>query len=553
MNHRPIAECPCTVCADKGSGILPLNHPEIQSEAQAPAKRGRKRKNAGSSFYYPPKQSFDTLQSLVKLLARQGTLALTLKGPRQVSTSAPLDVLHKLYDKIRTQNATIPRIGEIVLFIRHLDKNYAIRKQDGTDEFKVYDTSTDEYGTHPQWEAGVVTQAADIHLKDFAANYVPMENEALTGFRVEPLPDCGSQRKGSSKSYTYVPASRIRPWILRQEMLNGIPSAQWHQSVQHAIKVVNTFSLTGECMFSGHWPNATMFYRGVYKGAELLLQGDIVRLLPPSSRHKQGLALDVLYVSAIAMDLRGLSGRGDGSVCDSTINLVGPVYTTEPVHTSAGISKPLSEAEKSRLPAGMGQYSWYYHHEPGKYAKIPLSKILGRCFETRGTELLLGSRSGEKSYVQLLNYGFPDYEEMSTFSKTMDQGDEHQTAHVPRLIWANSRAEALGIQEVNGYLLSEDDGEGELGRPGFLLTPASPSEGLKEKSGWLERANSEVSSVREQWRAMELKESSTDEDEVEVKEISHDSAGLLALALRDSRYDDTVESKRRKMTPSSAL
>ena len=170
-----------------------------------------------------------------------------------------------------------------------------------------------------------------LALQDVLSETKKQLHVNYSGFRVEPLPDPNGDDKTLSKKTHYVPAHHIRPFVFWQDFMKGIPQAEWHPTILHALKVSSSVSLIEKKHLRGKWPNATIFCRGIYLGAEFLSVGDAVRLMPDNNDK---VVTDVVHITAVKYQLSNLDkANGDdndeGHPYDSTILVTGKGYTMD--------------------------------------------------------------------------------------------------------------------------------------------------------------------------------------------------------------------------------
>ena len=396
----------------------------------------------------------DVLRGLLDRLKREGQLEARFNEELSMDWRSERSSLPMLLDTLPKQPSFVPRVGELVLFVRSLGRQADICSEHETGEYKIFDTTTQTFGDHPHWEAGIVAQAASVSLEDILSESNRSRNLSLAGFRIEPLSRLGSEDKTISKKYKYVPLHWLRPFVFWSELLRGIPQSQFHPTILNALTVTGAFSLTEKYKFSGVWPNAKVSCKGVYIGSELWVIGDAVRILPDAS----GVVSDVLHITAVVLQLSNLDKATDDDVNDShpyssAVWLYGKIYTIEPTRSWNDLRQPLTKQEQHVLPGGLQGYNVFHRYHPQKTVRVPLAKAFGRCFEPDSMQLWLPNAENGKG--PSLSQGASGCKRARGYAK------KHDSRILPEktLYWANNRGEALDIAELNGVLLSRYDPE----------------------------------------------------------------------------------------------
>lgn len=367
----------------------------------------------------------------------------------------------RTFDTLSSQPAYLPRIGELVLFIRSPDADTEICREDSSGEYKLFDAGSGTFRGHPSWQAGVVAQAADavepLNLEDVLE--VPSRSQSITysGFRVEPLPAPGHKDKSLSKQYKYVPLNLIRPFVFWTEFMHGIPLDQRHQTITNALAVMASWSLIEKFRFKGTWPNASVLCKAVYLGSELITIGDAVRIRA-SSNDPMSIkdALDVLHVTHIKLELTELRPIDDSvrpEPFKSMLVFYGKSYTLYQKRADPANLQPLSRQEAFDLPRGMSGYTWYRRHPASRYCRVTFNLVVGRVFEAEPMLLWFPMTSDASSQQPSLDYGYAGLLEARAYAKAHDK-------RIPagkNFYWGESRGDCLDIHELNGIALSAHD------------------------------------------------------------------------------------------------
>ena len=352
-----------------------------------------------------------------------------------------------------------------MLFVRALEGR-EICLDEAKREYKIFDLDAREFVSHPNWEAGVVTQMAGekLVLDDLLTEVEKHGSVVMSGFRVEPLPDPNGADKSLSKKYNYVPLHCIRPMAFWKAFVHGINRDQWHPTIGNALKVFSSFSLAEKYRFKGAWPNAKVFCRGLYLGPEFIVIGDAVRLMPDPIVAEDNVS-DVLHITNIIFQLGNLDKASDNDADDghpynSSVVLIGKGYTldsSKSFNQGPVLSRP--EARDLNLPKGMTGYDyWYRLHEPDKLMQIPFSRVMGRCYEAEPMLLWFPSSNPDvENPVQYpsLSQGLTSIRHARKFSSKSDTRIQESK----EWYWGDSRSDSLGIAEFNGVPVSAHDPE----------------------------------------------------------------------------------------------
>lgn len=188
----------------------------------------------------------------------------------------------------------LPRKGELVLFYPNQQLDAAFDNE--TQLFRHIDHTKNKW-CFPSWKAGVVAKVPkyDMGLSELstpASQITPMDSENM--YRIELYPHPDEADKSLSFVAEYVVLRNIRPFNLFQEMLSGIPSDRWHETIHHALLATSTVCPVEPYAIEGQWVTsptktspreARIECRGVWLGAELFIAGDAVRVLPYLDGH----------------------------------------------------------------------------------------------------------------------------------------------------------------------------------------------------------------------------------------------------------------------------
>jgi hypothetical protein len=396
----------------------------------------------------------DVYRNLIDKLKRYTIIDEIIEEPLSPDWRAEQKVLPGRLQTVRQQAQWIPRVGDIVLFVRDLPSGVEILRHEVTGEFQMYDEETEELLGPPQWEAGLVTEVptepiavTDLHRSETETNVI------YSGVRVEPLPNPNEPEKSLSKRYKYVSVRQTRPFLLWKELLHEVPQAQWHRTVINALTLASTMSVFGRHRFRGTWPEATIYCHGMHLGSEMLVVGDTVRLLP-SALKQQTHSVDILVIKSIRLKWSGLdkaSGNDydEGRPYNSEIYVYGSAYTSDP---STMNKEYMSEDNAEPPKAANGYGEWYPLHPTSKELAIPYTRILGRLHDQDAMSFWLNSDPNDRPSQ---DSGREGLYEARAFSRENDQ----RIASSPGATWwwGDDRADALNLHTINGLEVSTHD------------------------------------------------------------------------------------------------
>jgi hypothetical protein len=356
------------------------------------------------------------------------------------------------------QHAFIPRIGELVLWCPHLEGELIFDHD--TQTFRMFSPEKKQFLGIPEWRAGTVSQVPEepVVLEDVVAETEKRWALNMSGFRVETFPDPNSTDKSYSNHYKYVSLSHIRPLNYWQIFLQGIPGESFHPSIKHALTIMSSFSMLDKYHFKGTWPDATIFCKGIFLGAELLIKGDTVRLMPQTSvslDNPETSVTDVLVIESIRLHLQScVDDVVSPLLCESTeARLVGKGYTISPDRAyrtpgSTAEPKPLTNDEiiESFECVGMRGYgSWYHLHPQDCSLQISLNQVIGRCFEPEAMMIMFGDQS----------FGL-DMEGVIS-GREYGRSTDDRIAAGREWFCGDYRIETLALETLNGYEVGKYD------------------------------------------------------------------------------------------------
>jgi hypothetical protein len=388
----------------------------------------------------------DVYRNLIDKLRRQGKVDENIEEPFSPDWLAEQKILPGLLSQLSHQDLWIPRVGDIVLYIRNLPSRCEITR-DENDHFQVLDEENDEFLGTPLWEAGLVVQTptelstiADLDHIDDQTNII------YCGVRLEPIPDPNGSDKSVSKQYKYVSLRNTRPFILWRELLGKVPQNQWHATITNALTLTSTLSLMGKYHVRGTWPNLSIYCHGLYLGSEMLVVGDTVRL-SPSVNKKQSCCMEVLVIKTIRLkwselDKASNNDYDEGRPYKSEVWVYGSAYTSDPLQLNEEYLSD-STGEPPRATEGYGD--WFPLHPASKELAVPYPRIMGRLYDRDTMSFWLSS---DPEHPPDLDIGREALVEARTFSRMHYQRITEQAGAT--WYWGDTRADALNIQTING-------------------------------------------------------------------------------------------------------
>lgn len=298
-------------------------------------------------------------------------------------------------NRIFMQHSFIPRVGELVLWCPELKGEVAYNDQ--THTFEMICMETGQHIGRPDWRAGTIAQVPEeqVVLGDVLLNAQKEMAVNMSGFRIETYPDPNSPDKAFSSQYKYVPMSHIRPLSYWDILLQNVSMEVAHPSIPYALTIMSSFSYLDKYRFEGTWPNAAIYSKGVYLGAELLVEGDTVRLVPeiPDDPNPYDSVTDVLVIEKIVLKLKKCDAdlKSPFLAQEMIPRVGGRLYTVSKKRAYRDPSapneepKPLTDDQVNEIfrTVSMRQYGpWYPVKGPGDAIDwVTLNQIVGRCFE----------------------------------------------------------------------------------------------------------------------------------------------------------------------------
>ena len=485
-------------------------------------------------------------------------------------------LLEDLLGELRALPRYVPRPGELVLFVRHLEDNEGLAWDNTIHSFRCVDLESKTWHARPEWEAGIVTQMPQevVVEQDLVTNVHKRQSIIYSGFNVEPLAEPNSKIKPHTKQRKIVPLHAIRPFTYWQDCLRGLSEQEWHPTIKHALTVSSSLCTVGMHRFRGVWSSATVLCRGAFIGSELVMVGDAVRLLPRVGEQSKSMITDVMVVSDIRLkfvnldfDEDDLAPSAPEIAYQTCVHVTGRVYTTDPGRSFNGVSK--TPVNLDDLPSGLTKYGPLYHYcdpkKPSARVEVPFSRILGRCFEDAATDAWFTPPTNMNTSMQppsfkavnspskpaiitsdaditALSRGLQAIVDARNYSQ---QHDARITATEQPWFWADTRIEQLDLHEVNDRLVGAQDPKRTRGQfsawQKALKAMDGKQGGLEElEAARQERENQEKAMLGSSATGMLGQAAVETEVEMEAETESGAEKDRAAVSAEDS-WDDAME------------
>ncbi len=392
----------------------------------------------------------DAFKSAVVRLKLAGSVDKDISEPGSMDWRAERPVLEEYLETLDVRPSYLPRLGEIVIWTPDFQGELVWNEKTRT--IQTYSPTDGQWGEKPQWRAGVVGQipTEETVLNDIVEKTRKKWGLNYSGFRVETLPDTNGSDKSYSLHYSYVPLKCIKPFNAFELFLQGTPREKLHPSIENAMTVMSSFSLVDKYRFRGEWPNASIYARGIFLGAEFIVLGDAVRLKPKGYRAKESIqqshVVDVMVVKEIRLELIQCDEdpRSKQLAEKYQVRISGKLYTPEIERAQTLNSGPPARALASHEvmdvfnSAGMGGYGKWYELHSGSLVDISQDMVLGRCYEPDAMRLLFSSLS--------LSYDLQGVMRAREYSRQVDQ----RIPEGKKWFWGDFRTQTLAIDSLNG-------------------------------------------------------------------------------------------------------
>ena len=483
--------CPCTLCSGS-AGVLPKTSAN-SSQTRTPSVASSRKSNSSASVHSRPSSAHsqqlpaaplptlapqhkgrpkkitpgldttnvdsegtpDVYRNLIDKLCRHQNVDEAILEPLSPDWRAEREQLPKFLSDIKGQEQWVPRIGDIVLYVRNMPNAVELVRDNTTGELQLYDERRKQHLGTPQWAAGLVTEPAPGTCTTVAELVTSTQERSVSsiGVRVEPIPNPNELDKSLSKRHKYVLLRQTSPFIMWRDLLRRIPQEEWHDTVKNALALMSTLSLMGKYRFRGSWPNASIYCHGIYVGAEMLAVGDTVRLLPNKQSGQSG-CTDVTSIKSIRLKWTNLDKASDndydeGRPYNSEIWIYGAAYTSD----GSRSNKLWVTEQNVEAPRVANDYAdWYPLHPADKELAIPYSRVLGRLHERDAVAYFLKSDQDDPPGLDL---GRQAVTEARAFARKHDNRIAAESDAT--WYWGDDRADALNLRTINGLDVSRYD------------------------------------------------------------------------------------------------
>ncbi|PYI24623.1 hypothetical protein BO99DRAFT_983 [Aspergillus violaceofuscus CBS 115571] len=399
----------------------------------------------------------DVFKAAVIKLRAKGQLDEKITETDSMDWRAERTPLREYLEKLNMLPSFVPRTGELVLWTTEYEGKLAWNPEAG--QVQIYRHK--QWHGAPDWRAGVVGQLPeeDVVLQDIVVTTPKTWGPNYSGFRVETFPDPNSEDKSYSLQHKYVPMKCIRPFGAYEHFLQGVPREQLHPSIENALTVMASFSLLEKYRFQGRWPDAAIYCRGIFLGAEFLAVGDAVRLKPSGyevdtdtvSPATTAVTLNVMVIHEIRLELKECDADPRSRQLAETyqVRIQGKVYTNDRERAAALLQQrtpnspqpqPLTSDEIASTfhYVGMSGYGEWYPLHAGALVNISQDMILGRCYEPDAMQLLFRSPA--------LRYDLHGVLRGRAYSRATDE----RIRAGKRWFWGDFRTQTLALDTLNG-------------------------------------------------------------------------------------------------------
>ncbi|OOF97258.1 hypothetical protein ASPCADRAFT_505649 [Aspergillus carbonarius ITEM 5010] len=392
----------------------------------------------------------DVFKHAVLQLKLHGLLELDITEPSSMDWRAERSALDEHIQKLDMQPSFLPRAGEVVLWTPDCEGELAWNPEHSC--VQIYSTGEKRWLGTPEWRAGIISQVPEEEtvFQDIVATSPKEMSINYSGFRVETFPDPHSPDKSYSLHYKYVYLKSIKPFGAFEHFLQNIPRERLHPSIEYAMTIMSSFSLLDKYYFKGAWPDASIYCRGIFIGAELLVVGDAVRLKPTgynTQTHETRDVTDVMVIEEIRLDLKQCDDelKSKHLAEKYQVRIRGKVYTASHrrvylANNNPQPTKPLTpdEVVDAFHIVGMNGYGDWYHVHSGAMVDVSQDMILGRLYEPDALKLMFGS----------LSFGYDLHGVVSGREYSRQADERISTGRT--WFWGDFRTQTLAIDSLNG-------------------------------------------------------------------------------------------------------
>ncbi|KAL3472917.1 transcription-silencing protein Clr2-domain-containing protein [Aspergillus californicus] len=393
--------------------------------------------------------TLDVFKIAVTKLKLLGSLEQDISEKSSMDWRAERSVMDEYLETIDVRPSYLPRLGELVLWAPDFSGELAWNPS--TQRVEIYSPTKDRWLKHPKWRTGVIGQIPTeaTELEDLVETTAKKWGLNYSGFRVETLPDPNSSDKSYSLHYDYVPLKCIKPLNAFEHFLQGIPHEDFHPSIENAMTVMSSFSLVDKYHFKGTWPNASIYCRGIFIGAEFLAIGDAIRLKPKGYQAgdaQRPPVTDVMVIKEIRLELKKCDEDAKSKQLAEAyqVRIAGKLYTCDleraQVSNNGRPARALSlhEVVDAFNIVGMGGYGDWHELHSGSVVDISQDMVIGRCHEPDAMKLLFNSLS--------LDYDLQGVINAREYSRRMDE----RIPEGKHWFWGDFRTQTLAIESLNG-------------------------------------------------------------------------------------------------------
>ncbi|RAH45751.1 putative peroxisomal ABC transporter (PXA1) [Aspergillus brunneoviolaceus CBS 621.78] len=343
----------------------------------------------------------DVFKAAVIKLRAKGQLDEKITEPVSMDWRAERTPLREYLEKLNMLPSFVPRTGELVLWTTEYEGKLAWNPEAG----QVQICRHKEWHGAPEWRAGVC----------------------------------------------------IRPFGAYEHFLQGVPREELHPSIENALTVMASFSMLEKYRFRGTWPDAAIYCRGIFLGAEFLAVGDAVRLKPSGCDADTvgpatAVTPNVMVIHEIRLELKECDADPRSKQLAETyqVRIQGKVYTNDRERAAALLQRSSNSPQPPPKPltsdeiastfhyVGMSGYGEWYPLHSGALVNISQDMILGRCYEPDAMQLLFRSPA--------LHYDLHGVLRGRAYSRATDE----RIRPGKRWFWGDFRTQTLALDTLNG-------------------------------------------------------------------------------------------------------
>jgi hypothetical protein len=316
-----------------------------------------------------------------------------------------------------------PRENEIVLFYK---EKSAVCLEESTQYLRLFNETTGCFGEWPKWEAGRVVcspELGQIQIEDLAFSASTGKIRSVPKVCIEILPS--DSLSHSSPIRLNVEISHIRPFSMLRELQHGQDQTLWEDNIMSTASMMSKLFLFEPCAFTRISPSshslevaseslhAKFRCRGIWLGAEKIVEGDAVRLMPLNNQGAIDHVLVVQEISYVYEHLETVSPTGSIFLEGRCLTVTPPSLNSKAVVRS---NSTYDDLALQGLPKCMRGYTWYDSEDPKLNRGFRPDSIVGRCYEREAMELLI--------YASNLNIGLHGVLELRRWAMTKQNSNQ---------------------------------------------------------------------------------------------------------------------------------